>query len=399
VNAAGVVTNPATASISLVGGTVSASPVLKLVITFPNANAEVFYFNGFAGTGGAFNAAAQKANLLAAVNVGSSSAPPSSRWTATSGASTLIAQQGVTFTASGGLDGATTITSTVLVGTDGVVGRTGMYALRGALSGSQFIFAGFFDTTQVATMVAFNRTEGTRCAVSFPIGTSTTGAQTLKAINSVSDPTLDACLDWDQMVDPWTGTLVYVAPAAKISGIIASLDFYQSPSNKPYLSAVGVLQTERSNNPVSNAEAAQRQASGFLYLTNPINRGAQWGLPFGVASDGVSNIADVRTANYIGLSLFQVLGPFVGEPQSQLANDPVRLAARGAVNQFMNTLLKPIIKISAYSNVLDTSNNTPTTIAQGFLVDNLAIQTLSGVKFILVNEQVGTGVQVTVKAA
>ena len=109
-----------------------------------------------------------------------------------------------------------------------------------------------------------------------------------------------------------------------------------------------------------------------------------------MASDGVSNIADIRTANYIGLSLFSVLGPFVGESQSQLANDPVRLGARGAVNQFMNTMLLPIPKISNYSNVLDTSNNTPTTIAQGFMIDNLAVQTLAGTKFILVNEQVGT---------
>ena len=397
VNASGVVTNPAQAQCSFSSGTATGgNPVILVAITFPNQPVER-YFVTAGGTGG-YVAATFKANLLAALNTGTANSAPSPRWTATSGASTLVPLT-TAFSASGGTDGATTITSALFIGQDGTVGRTGMYALRGAIQGGQFIFAGFSDMSQSQTIIAFNRTEGTRFAISAPIGTSTTTMQGLKATYSASDPTLDTCIDWGQMIDSWTGQTVYVAPAAGVNGVISSLDFYQDPSNKPYTGKVGIFATERSTTPLSQSEAATRQASGIMYLTNPINRGAVWGLPHGKASDGVSNISDVRTANYIGLSLFTVLGPFVGEVQSQAQNDPTRLAASGAVAAFMNTLLLPIPKISAYSNVMDTSNNTPTTIAQGFLFDNLSVQTLAGVQFILVSEQVGTNVQITVKAA
>lgn len=397
VNASGVVANPAQAQCTFASGSATGgNPVILVSITFPQQPVER-YFVTAGGTGG-YVAATFKANLLAAINTGTANSAPSPRWTASSGGSTLVPLT-TAFSASGGTDGATTITSAVLIGVDGTVGRTGMYALRGAIQGGQFIFAGFSDFSQAQTIIAFNRTEGTRAAISAPLGTSTVTMQGLKATYSASDPTLDTCIDWDQMIDPWSGQTIYVAPAAKVSGIFSSLDFYQDPSNKPYTGAVGIFATERSTTPLSQGEAATRQQSGIMYLTNPINRGAVWGLPHGKASDGVSNISDVRTANYIGLGLLQVLGPFVGEVQSQSQNDPTRLAAKGAVNAFMGTLLLPIPKISGYSNVMDLSNNTPTTISQGYLFDNLSVQTLAGVQFILVNEQVGTNVQITVKAS
>ena len=413
VNNAGVVTNPATATITLTAGQFAASgtvvPLAKIVLSFPNQQSGVFN-NIVAGTASAgYVPATFKANAIAAINVGTSQNQPSQQWTAMAGNSILppvLAVAGTTTglnVASGGIDGATTINSTVLQGVDGITGRTGMYALRGAINGGQFIFAGYYmassaDTTPQAA-VAFNNSEGVRCGLSFAQGTQTTTAQTVKSANSASDPTLDVFIDWIQMIDQWSGLATYIAPHAKGMGIISSLDYYQGPLNQPQgAGAVGVLSTEKyvnGINLVGGGEYATRTAAGINFLSKP---SGVWALANPYTSDGKTFVSDARATWYFGIGFMTVCAPFLGNGQSAVANDKTRLKVKAAMNSFLTQQINPVQKISGYSNVCDLSNNTTQTIAQGFLMDNVAVQTLSNVVIILVNQQVGVTAQLTVPA-
>ena len=71
-------------------------------------------------------------------------------------------------TLAGGTDGATTITGSVLVGTDGLT-RTGMYAWRGA-GVSVGMLADCDDSTTWATQVAFGLAEGIYMVCTGPAG-------------------------------------------------------------------------------------------------------------------------------------------------------------------------------------------------------------------------------------
>lgn len=406
VNALGAVTNPATGSVSLIAGQYAASgtvvPMAKIAITYPNQPTGIFTV--VAGTASAgYVPATFKANAIAAINTGTQQLAPSAFFTASAGAS-LLSPAATVFNASGGTDGATTITSSVLQGIDGTTGRTGMYALRGAINGGQFIFAGYYmaasgDTTPQAA-VAFNNSEGTRCGFSLPQGTQTTGGITIKSANNATDPTLDVFIDWVQMTDQWTFQATYVAPHAKGMGIISSLDFYQGPLNQPQgAGAIGILATEKYTggiNLVGGGEYATRTQAGLNFISKP---SGVWALSNPYTSNGTTFVSDARAAWYFGIGFMSVCAPFLGRGQSNLPNDKTRANVKAAMNAFMVQQLNPIQKISGYSNICDLSNNTTQTIAQGFLMDNIAVQTLSNVVIILVQSQVGVGVQLTVPAA
>lgn len=404
-NNVGVVTNPAQASVTLTAGQFAASgtvvPLVKLALTFPNQPTGIF--NGIvAGTASAgYVPATFKANVLAAVNTGTSTQQPSTQWTATAGASLLAPVANTANSATGGTDGDGTITSTILQGTDGVTGRTGMYALRGAINGGQFVFAGYSmavsaDTTPQAA-VAFNNSEGTRCGFSFAQGAQTTTGQTVKSANNATDPTLDVFIDWVQMTDTWTGQATWVAPHAKGMGIISSLDYYQGPLNQPAGSgAIGILATEKYANGINlvgGGEYAARTAAGINFISKP---SGVWALSNPYTSDGKTFVSDARAAWYFGIGFMSVCAPFLGKGQSTLPNDKTRANVKAAMNSFMTQQINPVQKISGFSNLADLSNNPTQTIAQGFLMDNIAVQTLSNVVIILVSQQIGVGVQLTV---
>jgi hypothetical protein len=97
----------------------------------------------------------------------------------------------------------------------------------------------------------------------------------------------------------------------------------------------------------------------------------------------------------ISFDLQNILGQFVGSMISTNPNDPTLLAARDAVDAYFDGLKNgPPQKISNYTNILNSTNNTPSTIAKGFLIANIAVQTLSAARFVLAALQVGSTVQI-----
>lgn len=396
--------NKATWKLVLASGTLSVSPVLTLYVNFPNANGEVFAnIISYATLGSAFDAPTFKANLIAAINTGTSKASPSAFWVASSGSGTHNpANLSTLANASGGTDGTTTITSSTLIGTDGNTGRTGIYALRGTIQGGVLIVAGLTDPTVAQTIAAFCQSESNMAVVLLGAeGITTDAAVAAKNTDNVSSSFLYAVQDWESTFDVLQGTTRLVSPLGAVGGTIASLAPYQDPINKPYGGKAGMLGTERTistSQPLSSGEQQERALNDISYFTNTLRPGG-----FVLADDHMSDgslLSDTRMRNFIALTCLQIGTNFVGELQSTDANDVTRIHFANALKAFLNGLLQPPApglsrQINAFQVIADASNNTTTTIEQGFLIANVIVQTLTGVRFALTVLQVGNTAQVS----
>src|SRR5574343_618808 len=116
----GTLGNSITAAIS--AGTKQST--FKVTINLPGYTSEVF--DNIAGSG-----ATLWNNIVSAINNGIGDLrPPSTLVVASRGAGTAAPNTSTTYTLTGGTDGTTTLTDSVLIGQDGIT-RKGMYALRG----------------------------------------------------------------------------------------------------------------------------------------------------------------------------------------------------------------------------------------------------------------------------
>jgi hypothetical protein len=404
--------------LTLQSGTMAVSPVLRAVLTFPNAASEVFSnIVAYASVGGAYNAATAKANLLAAINGNGTTLPGSQRWTFSSGASTTAPFVGYVNGASGGTNGTTNITTATLMGVDGNTGRTGIYAFRGLASGAQLVVAALTDLTVAQTLVAFAAAENCIAHIATPSGTSTTTTIANKSTYNASSPQLIFDADWDYRYDTVSGAQRLVSPIGKIAGAIAMQPAWMTPGGKPVNGGVlNIIATERATaqaglpqtqtlntSPLSVGEAGLRESNGIAYLTNSPQLFFQggYGLPHGMMSDGVTLISDVRMLKSIAYSLQQIYGRFVGSMLAIVKGNLVVIAPTGvesspqdAVDQYFQSLLFPQPQIAAYSNIMDASNNTQTTVGQGQLIGNVRVTTLSAARFIITSVQVGVNVQI-----
>lgn len=389
----------------LQSGTMLVSPVLRVTLNFPNGASEVFSnIVAYASVGGAYSAATFKTNLLAAINGNGTTLPGSVRWTVSSGASTVAPFVGYQLNASGGTDGASNITTSTLMGVDGNTGRTGIYALRGQVSGAQLVVAQLTDLTVAQTLVAFAQSENCVAWVASPSGTATPTQVTNKSTNNASNANLFYATDWDYRYDTVSGALRLVSPIGKAAGAIAMLPAWQYPGNHPVNGGVlNITSTERTSTPISVAEAGLRESNGILYLTNNPLLFFQggYGLAHGMASDGQTLISDVRMLKSIAYSLQVIYGKYVGSMLGIVKGNLVVIGPNGvqsspqdAVDQYFQTLLTPQPQIAAYSNIMDASNNSPTTVAQGQLIGNVRVTTLSAARFVIAALQVGVTVQI-----
>ena len=413
----GTYQNAATARIDLASGTASAAPIYNITINSPGVAAEVFL--GIVGSvsGGAYSATAFQANALAAINGTVANQPGSLRWTATAGSSTAAPVTGTNTQASGGTNGTTTITSSVLIGTDGTVGRTGIYALRGQVQGGQVFIAQNTTATTAATLISFAQQENCSVLIGYASLTSTTTEIANRATNNMISPSLFLCSDWDWEYDSIANINRLRSPIGPIAGTIAAQPPWMYPGGKPAgaQGKIGVISTDRNGNPntnppsganpLSTGEAGQRQSNGILYLTNNPNlyfQNAGYGLPHGMASDGKTLISDVRMTQSIAVSLQQILGKYVGSMIALRAGQLLVIGPNGqqvdiqaAVDAYLSSLASGTTpQITNYQNTISASNNSVVSVQQGFLLANVYVQTLSAAKFILAFTQVGNTVSI-----
>lgn len=396
--------NNSTAQFVLQSGSPNNQPVYSLQITNPGNQPE--FYNGLvAYTGTVYAAATLQANALAAVNGTVKGQSGSPNWVATAGSATNPPTQNLQ-AASGGTDGTSGLNSALLIGNSGNVGRTGMNALSGQVAAGQVFISGLTDPTVGQTLIAFRQTEDCLIHLSFPEGTTTAQAVATRTQYDLADPGLVLSIFWDLVFDQTSQTSFYTAPMGKIAGIISSVPTYLYVGNQPVTGAAGVSGTERiggTQSPVNSAEATQLQQNGILYLgyMPRAPRGPQLGLPHGIASDGVTRISDYRMLAFIVVMLQQIEGAFVGGPMKAIAGaqlgQPTFGSLQDAVNGFFSSLVNGQPAQLAAASFTLGSINTPTTIAEGYLIPTVLVQTLSACQFLINLLNVGPGVQTQVQ--
>jgi uncharacterized protein len=302
-----------------------------------------------------------------------------------------------TFTLSGGTDGRG-VTTAQLTGSDSASPKTGVYALRSLTPPVSVAWvAGLTDTSIYTALQAFADSETLMMLLTLATGTSTTSFISTKQSVGIDDPNVAWVKDWIYFYDPINAQLYLSSPLPYAGGRIAALSPEQYPGNKGVTAVYG---TERYNPqtgtlPYSNQELGQLEAAGVVVITNPIPAGG-WGLRMGVnsSSNPVQNgINWTRLTNWLADSLGEsgVLGSVVGALQSVQPNDRLRRRVTHLLNDFL-FLLKQNNVVDDYRVICDLTNNTPSTIAAGYLKADVLVKYLKEVRFFEIRLQGGSTV-------
>ncbi len=307
-----------------------------------------------------------------------------------------VAASAATATFTGGADGATTITSAILVGQD-TIPRKGMYALRGT-GCSVGMLADADDTTQWTYQAAFALSEGV-----YMVGTSAAG-DTISGITSeIATAGIDSYAmkimfgDWDQIYDNVNGLTRLISPQGFEAGKLAGLSPQNSSLNKPIQ---GIIGTQKSllNQQYSLAELQAITAARADLICNPCPGGSYYGARFGRnTSSNVAINGDnyTRMTNYIASTLNAGMGVYIG----QLQTPDVQKRARATLNNFLQNLFQQgMIGTSdgstPYLVVLDSSNNPQNRVSLGYMQADIQVVYLSVISVFLVNLQGGQTVTI-----
>jgi hypothetical protein len=368
------------ASVQIAAG--SAVGSFKAIVSMPGLVAEVF--DNITGTANAF-----WVNLAAAINGGQYGVRSASQLIVATAGAGVTAPAASTTPLTGGTDGATTITSAVMVGVD-TVPRKGMYALRSS-GASVGMLADVDDLTTWSVQVAYGLSEGTYMICVGPAGDTIANAVTTRAAAGVDSYAFKPIFgDYCYWADPVAQVTRLVSPQAFCAGRLANLAPQHSSLNKQIYGVVATQKTSQ-NLQYSSAELQTLIQAGWDVLTNPVPGGSYFGMRVG--HNGSSNPATqgdnyTRMTNYIAATIGAGMGKFVGRLQSTAANDPLRLEVKATLDSFFQAM-QDQIQIDSFTNQCDLKNNTPARIAAGYLQDDTAVKYLSVAEKFIVNVQGG----------
>ena len=374
-------------SLQITFGTGSAANSYRVTVAIPGQVPEVF--DNLTGSGNAL-----WTNIANAINNGVSGLRgPSALVTAVAGASTFVPAVGVTTTLTGGLDGAGTITSAIMLGQD-TYPRKGMYALRNTQASIAFL-ADVSDTTTFSTQVAFGLSEGIYIIGVSPAGDTVTNAAAVKAAAGIDSYAFKYLFgDWIYFNDTVNGIPArLISPQGFVAGRLANLSPEQSSLNKPLYGIVGT-QRSYANLNYSSAELQALAQAGIDVVTNPIPAGNQFGVRIGhnSSSNAVTNGDNyTRMTNYIAYTLNAGMGVYVGKLQGYQNFDPLRLNVAATISNYLQGLVQQNM-IDSFSVQCDLNNNSPSRIALGYLQADTKVKYLAVAEKILVNMEGGTSV-------
>ena len=282
-----------------------------------------------------------------------------------------------------GTDGVTTITSTVLLGSDSVP-RTGMYALRNTGCAVAWL-ADCYTSTSFQAQVTFGLAEGVYMVGTGAPGESMSSAITNKTTNGVDSYAFKLMLgDWVYWQDTYNGLQRLISPQPFVAGLIAAYGPQYSSLNQP-LNSIVATQMSYSNQVYALADLQLLAQAGIDVITNPSVGGRYFSARFGHNSS--SNVAIhgdnyTRMTNFIATTINSAAGQFVGILNTPGANG-TQGQAQAFIESFFDTMLqaKPQPMIAAYSVQLDSSNNTSQSIAQGYLNAYVKVRYQSVVEF------------------
>jgi hypothetical protein len=336
--------------------------------------------------------------IAAAINNGASGLRgPSQIVVATAGAGTT-APAVASYPLVGGTDGAATVTSTVLLGTDGTT-RTGMYALR-ATGCSIAMLADGDTSASWATQVAFGLSEGIYMVMVTPAGDTISNAVSVKASAGIDSYAAKLMFgDWVYFNDTVNNQVRLVSPQGFVAGRLSALSPNESSLNKQLY---GIVATQKSygNAVYSGADLQSLAQAGIDVIANPSPGGAYFSARIGrnTSSNAVINGDNYpRMTFYIAYTLNTAMGLYIGKLQSER----VRNQALGTINAFLAGLWQQdmIGDVSApakqpFSVQLDAINNPPARVALGYMQVDVRVTYLSVITVLLVNVEGGQSVSI-----
>lgn len=359
---------------------------------------------GGGGTGGSYVPVASFwAALAYAINNGTPQRGRSNYVVFTPGTSTAAPTLNTPVVLSGGTDGATGVGTAQLVGID-TVPRTGMYALRGS-GMDTFALCDCTDTAPWSAMAALGISENAYPLVATPSGDTIANAVATRINSGIDDGWLKIIVgDWPTFYDQVNGSRL-VSPTAIAQGLFGNLSPEQSPINKPLL-AVTATQTSQTGVLTSDAEESVAQTGGVDFIGRSAALGQTF-FSFMTGRNASSNTAGngdeyVRLTNFIAKSLQGAAArSIVGKLQSIRADDPTRIRAKAILDSFFQDMKNPSFgsdgygMIDEFAVVCDLTNNTPTSIARGYLFAFCAVRYLNVVRYFVIKLAGGGNVQVT----
>lgn len=355
----------------------------KLTLSAPGFTSEVF--DNIPGTAGALRDA-----IVLAVNSGNSQfRGPSALVTASAGASATAPTIPTTVTFSAGADGATTITSSVLLGTD-TAPRKGMYALR-MTGASVAALVDCDDTTSYANQVAFGLSEGVYMLMVGPAGDTISNAVSAKATAGVDSYAAKIIFgDWVYINDTVNNQVRLTSPQGFFAGYFANASPQNSSLNKQLQGIVGTQRTY-TGQPYAQAELLQLVQAGIDLITNPSPGGNYFSAVIGLNTSSDQALHEdsyTRLTNYIAYSINAWGGKFVGQLQGFQTYDLTRANAYAGLAQFMQNMVDQGL-IDSYKVTLDKSNNPDARIMQGWMQADVQARYKAVVRNFLVNLQGG----------
>jgi phage tail sheath protein FI len=383
-------------SISLSAGSQSGSS--RITVALPGNTPEVF--DNITGTGAALWQA-----MVAAINTGTGPLRGASQTVTASYAGGTAAPVAGTFSfASGtaGTDGATNVTSAMLVGSDSVP-RTGMYALRGQ-GCSVALLADSIDTTQYTTQAAFGLSEGVYMILTGPSGDTTENAVATKATAGLDSYAAKLMFgDWIYWYDQVNALTRLVSPQGFAAGRLVNLSPEQSSLNKQLYSITG---SQKSGSVASGQSSTYAAAdlqllfqNGIDVICNPQPGGSYWGVRCGHNSSSnaaVNGDNYTRLTNYIAATLSAGMGLYVGEVINATLFQNIKATLLAFLQGMLSQgLLGSTDGSTPFSVVCDTTNNPQSRTALGYVQADVQVQYQGINEKFIVNVEGGTTVQVS----
>lgn len=367
----------------------SAASTTRVTVAIPGRVPEVF--DNIPGT-----LAALSTNIANAINNGQSSIRgPSKIVKCVAGAGTSAQTLPITYTLATGTDGATSITTANMVGTD-TFPRTGMYALR-SQGCSIGVLCDNVDGTSWSTQNAFGLSEGIYMmlvgAASQTISAAVTAKVTTAALDSYASKVILG--DWIFWQDQVNGVTRLVSPQGVFAGLLSNTTPNNSSLNKQVFGIVGTQGSQSGQN-YSNADLQTLVQAGIDVIGNAaaISTGNYFAPLVGHnASSNPTINGDnyTRMTNFIATTINAGMGPFVG----QLNNPTVQGDALATLNAFFTGLFDNGLIGTADGNTVPFSLQINNSLASlGVMQINVSVVYLSVVEKLLVNIQGGQTVQI-----
>jgi hypothetical protein len=380
------------------------APTARLTIRPQYGNPEIWDgIVGYVTADGAntFDMPTLMENLALAVSQGTTSRGPSQYFIASAGSSTAMQFAEGTFAVqTAGTNGDSGLNSNSLVGQNGD-DRTGMWALTG--SGAwQYVLAGNTDPSTATEQAIFEAQEGCVSVVLLGNpGLTKTSAISTKLANNVSAISQLAAIEWVTVKDPVSGIPTLVPPLGHMLGVISITPTEQSIGQNPPNGFVSIMATEHSvAQPWSKSDQDALTAAGIIYISKQTG-GNLARLPHGENAScipGQDQLSYTRLTNELALFTGTLLRPFVDKLQSTSPTDPLRAHIVGVLDSGF-TDLQSRGRIDSYRVLSDLTNNTPASIAAGYLYIKIWVRYLSSARYIMATLQGGTTVDVTTATA